>query len=65
MSLVVYSSSSEDEVFVINSTHEKLFLREYFEDAGRDPEDFDREEIGDVVEITVRAHVSGDRFITD
>ena len=62
MSLVVYEN--EDETLVTTSEFEEAFLREWFTNGGRDVDDYDRSAFENVVEITTRVRISGDRCLT-
>ncbi len=55
--LVVYSS--HEEVFVVESAHERTFIQEYFaRGTGRNKEDFNREESDEgVVQVESRLRV--------
>ena len=50
--LIVYSGNSE--ILVTTPEKESLMLLEYFEEGGRDLEEYDRETCAHVVEISAR-----------
>ena len=54
--MIIYSSSNE--VIVCEKSNEKQLLLDYFEEGGRDLEDFDREEIKRAFHVTGGLHVS-------
>lgn len=57
--LVKYSG--DDEVIVCARKNEKKMLKEYFEEGGRDIDDYDREEC-EVVNVSSSMYVSTDNL---
>ena len=55
--MVVYSN--DHEVLITTQDKEQVLLREYFDEGGRDKDDYDRSVCDGVVEIETRMKVSG------
>lgn len=53
--MIVYSGP--DETFVTTPEYESQFLKDYFQEGGRDVDDFERKVVESVIEITASHNV--------